>query len=335
MLATTSMQPELEFLDHVVAKLKSLREEIFFTGPSSTKTPQEYFSQLIGIINTVPLNLCVDEIQTDLIVKLAFNIRDKCLVDMEYETKMDTLLKAYANVSTVPGILFDEGSREKAKRVPLYQWFIENKSHPYPDENKKKLLAGQTGMTITQINHYLAAEHKKNPEDMRRDGNTYSSISNKSVSTNATVKYAAAMSISPVYILPPNMTIKEGLERARIRNLTNSLISNMNNPQYIWSEKAWLTQQHTSLAELGFGELRTCDSLNRAEKQQLIEMSRDGWSCVRPNNIYASMKEAEKGVARKMKKFECGSYRRNRKDTDVSHGEKRVQWRTDLKLSLK
>ncbi|KAJ3200818.1 hypothetical protein HDU82_008582 [Entophlyctis luteolus] len=137
----------------VLHALAMLKNELF-VAPGYYKKPDDYLVQLSDILSTLDHLAPIDEQLRCLICAESQVIQSKCLVDYECLVKLEGKAVEYTNKSTVPGTLLDSAeSRKKAAKVPLYQWLIENKDHPYPDELEKLSLAQKCGMTVNQVNH--------------------------------------------------------------------------------------------------------------------------------------------------------------------------------------
>ncbi|KAJ3114564.1 hypothetical protein HK100_001619 [Physocladia obscura] len=176
---------------------------------------------------------------------------------------------------------------------------------------------------------------------MRREGNTFSSSRHRPISTNSSLRYKAPDTTTTNYfILPADMTHQQAIERAHLSQLAKSLVNRMDHPQYIPNNNSWAIQQSRDLAALGFGNGRTCASLNRPETAHLKEVAEDSWRQVRTGreeNIYVNYNAAAKALKRHVYNMEAKqgihSHRREHEEFDIAdfHGEERAHMRSWLK----
>ncbi|KAJ3008744.1 UNVERIFIED_CONTAM: hypothetical protein HDU68_002973 [Siphonaria sp. JEL0065] len=132
----------------LLGSLKALKSELFLF-PNSKTTPIQYMEQLTVLLDTHAQDLLTPSLLSHQIVQ-----------------HVDTIqAKQFDLVASMPGTLFEESTTDKAMRVPLYQWLIQNRENPYPTEDEKKVLARWTGMSISQINHWFVNSRRRNVAD--------------------------------------------------------------------------------------------------------------------------------------------------------------------------
>ncbi|KAJ3022884.1 UNVERIFIED_CONTAM: hypothetical protein HDU68_008873 [Siphonaria sp. JEL0065] len=142
--------PQSQYI--LLASLKSLKSELFLS-PNSKATPIQYMEQLTVLLDTHVQDLLIPSLLSHQIVQHVDIIQAKCIIDQECMQRINMHFRQFDLVASMPGTLFEESTTDKAMRVPLYQWLIQHREHPYPTEDEKKVLAERSGMTISQINH--------------------------------------------------------------------------------------------------------------------------------------------------------------------------------------